>query len=594
MRRPRQREGAGRRHRWRGAAVVLLLALLFGLEAASVRQKSFTYDEPAHLRYGRQILDGDARRFDDSKMPVSALNALPGRIAAELEPGPVGRWLASRTAARCPTMLASLGLAILVYAWARRLYGAAAALLSLLLHVLDPNLLAHGRLATTDLYAAASIALALYAAWRFLTAQGRARLARGAAAAFAFGLAQAAKYTGVYLVPILLLVVAIRAVPRLVRRLRTRGREEATAQTVALAATSLGRFAGWAAAFALAALVVIHAAFLFEGTLLPLSDYRFRSQPFQQLQARTAGWQGLRVPLPQPYVEGLDWVLYRERTGDGYGNVYLLGETRRGRGFAGYFFVAGLVKVPLATQLAVVAALAAYLALRRRFRFRRDEVFLLVPAALFAVYFNLFFRAQIGFRYLLVVFPLLYVFAGCLLSEPVRDWARRRWGRRGRRVLAAAGAALGIWLAGSVLSFYPHFIPYVNELVVPRTRAYEILADSNLEWGQDLGVVERYLTAHPEVACQPSQPTAGRILAGTNWLTGVIEEHHDTWIRGRFRPSGHIGYSHLLFDVPAEEAEALRRSLGLPSPEPARTEPGGFRSYVPTCFPDYRPPPPQP
>ncbi|HSL82991.1 MAG TPA: glycosyltransferase family 39 protein, partial [Thermoanaerobaculia bacterium] len=151
-------------------AVGALLVALFLLEALSVRDKTLTYDAPEHLRYGRQILHGDATRFDDSKMPVSAWNALPGRIAEELEPGPLRRFLAADGTARYPTMLASVLLAWLVFRWSRELYGVAAGFLSLVLHVLDPNLLAHSRLVTTDLYAALTITLSLYTFWRFLRA----------------------------------------------------------------------------------------------------------------------------------------------------------------------------------------------------------------------------------------------------------------------------------------------------------------------------------------------------------------------------------------------------------------------------------------
>jgi hypothetical protein len=63
------------RARW---LVVLLLAVLFALEVASMQRLTVTYDEWAHLRYGQNILNLDSTRFDDSKMPFSALNALPG------------------------------------------------------------------------------------------------------------------------------------------------------------------------------------------------------------------------------------------------------------------------------------------------------------------------------------------------------------------------------------------------------------------------------------------------------------------------------------------------------------------------------------
>jgi hypothetical protein len=532
-------------------AVAALLALLLGMEAASVRDKTLTYDAPDHLRYGLQLLHGDATRFDDSKMPVSACNALPKRVSEELEPGALRRFLAADTTARYPTMLASVLLAWLVFRWSRDLYGPAAGLLSLVLHLLDPNLLAHSRVVGTDLYAALTITLSLYTFWRFLDAEeGHPRWLLGSTAAFAFGLAQVAKYTGAYLAPILLLVAGIRFAPEILAAARARSYRPLVRQ--------LGAFGGWAVLFVLVCLLVINAAFLFQDPFWPLAEFPFRSEPFQELRDRiTALWPGAGLPVPYPYLEGLDWVLARERTGQGYGNVYLLGELRSGEGFPGYFFVASLYKVPLPIQIVWLSALVVYgvLQLRERaFRFARHEAALLVPVVFFALYFNFFFRAQMGIRYFLVVFPLLHVLAGCLLSEPVRGRLRRG----ARQGLAATGGALAVWLSASVFSYYPHLIPYMNELLPDRKLAYRILSDSNLDWGQDLEFVWRYRERHPEVVWEPPEPTAGRIAVGTNWLTGVFKRRHDTWLRGSFEPVDHIRYSHLIFEVSEEEAERLR------------------------------------
>lgn len=584
------------RGRWVSSVVALLLATLFVLEATSIRGKDLTYDAPDHLRYGERITHGDATRFDDSKMPVSAWNALPRRIAEELEPGPLRDFLAADSTARYPTMLASLVLAWLVFRWSRELYGALAGLLALFLYVFDPNLLAHSRYVTTDLYCVLTITLSLYTFWRFLTAsppspsapprsiepgadrgEGRphptlslrhgGRPAWGLAAALAFGLAQIAKYTGAYLVPVLLLVAAVRFAPEIAAELRRR-RFGAIGRRAAL-------LAGWATVFLVAMILVVNVGFLFQDPFWPLAEFPFRSEPFQEMRDRvTAVWPGASLPFPYPYVEGLDWVLARERTGEGYGNIYLLGETRTGEGFPGYFFVVTFFKQPLPTLIAWLAALLSYGVLWRRGvfrRFARDEAFLLVPAAFFTVYFNFFFQAQMGIRYFLPVFPLLHVFAGCLLAPRVLE-------RQGlpRRKLAAAGAFLGAWLVASVLSYYPHLLPYTNELMIDRKMAYRVFADSNLAWGEDVSYVERYVEEHPEVVWQPEEPTAGRILVGTNWLTGVFKRRRDTWIRDRFEPVDHLRYSHLLFEISEEEAERARREMAA-----ARGEPGGAEAAQP-------------
>ena len=55
-----------------------------------------------------------------------------------------------------------------VWAWARALFGAGAALLALWLFVFNPNLLAHGKQVTSDVQAALFTTTAVYLLWRLL------------------------------------------------------------------------------------------------------------------------------------------------------------------------------------------------------------------------------------------------------------------------------------------------------------------------------------------------------------------------------------------------------------------------------------------
>lgn len=532
-------------------AVAALLAILLGLLLGGLAGQDHTSDEPAHLRYGRNLLDGETDRFDDSKMPVSALNALPARLGEALPEGSAPRdWLQSLFAQRLPTIAGTLLLALLVHRWARELYGRAAGLLALALTALDPNLIAHGRLATTDLWATLAMAASLWLTWRALRrpSTGRRLLAAGA-----FGLAQLAKYSNLFLFGLLPALAVASLAPAAVRALRERRWRD-------LAGGAL-RFLGWSGVFAAAALLAINAGFLFRRTLTPWNEYSFRSAAFARLQAATpAALAGLPVPVPYPWLEGVDWVVSRERRergGEGFGNVYLRGELRRDRGFRDYYLWAYLYKVPLPTQALFVAALVALVVRRKRFRPLRDEIWLLLPAAFFFVYLNLFFRAQIGLRFLLVVVPLMHVFTGSLLAEPLRA---------SRRAVAALGVALA-WQAASVLSYFPHYIPYFNELILDRTRAYRVLADSNLDWGQNDNLLLRWHEEHPDAILEPEGPVAGTVVVRANYLVGVFVPERYVWLREHMEPVDHIGHAFLIYEVTEEDLRRL--------PEPLRERASG-------------------
>lgn len=510
------------------AGAVLLLAHVI-LAAASARQMSLTYDEPNHLRYGEQILAGNADRFDDSKMPFSALNAGVVHVARSLIPALFeGTWQAERVG-RLATILFSGLFAGAIWLWAGAWYGRLAGLAALFLYALDPNVLAHAGLITTDIFAAGMIALSILSFRWFLALP---TLPRAAGCGLVVGLSQLAKYTSVFVYPILLLlgIVHLSRTP------------------LRFSLGRAGRWAAWAAAFLFIQILVINTGFLFRRSFVPLGQYRFRSDDFRTLQSGLPLLNSVPVPLPYPYLEGLDWVRQRDQTGEGYGSRYLFGELREDRGFAGYYVAVYLLKVPLPEILLLGIALVAYLRRRAWESFRQREAYLLVPAAFFGLYFNFLLEAQLGIRLFLVVFPFLIVFSTRLLQTPQSLAAIPR-----RGLIVGAG-----FMALSLASYFPHFIPYFNELTWDRLRAHHLLADSNLDFGQAEGFLIDYQDQHPEAILEPSGPQAGTIVVGVNRLTGVLAgSERYAWLRENFHPVDHVAYAYLVYEISPEELDAL-------------------------------------
>ena len=520
-------------------AALLLLVVFVALQVGSNQHKTITINEPDHYRYGWQLLHFVSDRFDDSKMPFSMLNALPKRIAvAVLPPGALRRHLETIEFARYVTVAGATLLGWLVFGWARALYGGAGGLLALTLYVFDPNILAHGGLVGTDLYATAMIAVSVWAFWRFLNHEGPGVWRAATVSALCFALAQLAKYTAAYLVPILLGIALGYAAPALGARIRARDWRGLGRQ--------IGRAGAYAGLYAAAFLVVVNLAYWGQHTLRPLAESEFRSSQFQRMQAALAGVPGLRVPVPGAYIEGLDWVFHNERGGV---NVYLLGEMGKGgvvgRRFPEYYPVAWLYKEPIATQVLVLIALAVYALRFRRFDFRRNEWPLACTALFFVWYFVVIYNFQLGYRFALVGLPVVFVFTGSLLSEAAGLGRRARW---------LVGGLL-VYLVVSVLSYYPHFIPYFNELVWDRKRAYQVLADSSLVLDENHWYMRRYLRQHRDVVFEPASPMAGTLLVRVEFYVGLFFQERFRWLRENFEPVGHVAHGHLLFRV---TPEALR------------------------------------
>lgn len=181
-----------------------------------------------------------------------------------------------------------------------------------------------------------------------------------------------------------------------------------------------------------------------------------------------------RVTFAGLYVQGLSATLSRLSEGRA---AYLHG-AYSSTGWFWYFPVALLVKTPL--PLLLLGGLGAVLALRRP---REQAAWLLIPPVGYFL-IALTSKTQIGYRHILPFYPFLCLWAGL--------GAARLWGLGGKG--RAALAAAGLWLVVGVGRNFPYSLAYFNE-IVPVGRASEWLADSNLDWGQDLPALTRELSA---------------------------------------------------------------------------------------------------
>lgn len=511
--------------RYKSFQLILFGALLIAhlsISLAATRNQSLTYDEPNHYRYGEQILHLDSDRFDDSKMPFSVLNVIPLKILEAIGVSQVQQAWQPERLGRISTILFSTFIAFVIGLWAREWYGRTAGLLALALYAFDPNIIAHAGLITTDIYAAGMISLALLAGWWY---SRQADFTRLFIFSLTLGIAQLAKYTAIFLYPILFVCF----LPLIAKRVRlTRG--------------SLFRGAAHASIIIAISLLIINVGFLLNNTMMPLGQYDFQSDLFTAIKDQFRFLGDAPVPVPYPYLQGLDLVRYRDRAGVGYGAIYLLGETHsRGQGgFAGYYIVASLLKRPLGAQVLLWMSVVIYFARGKWKRFLDQEIFVVVPLIFLFIYMNFMLDAQIGIRLYLVVYPLVIMFTAILAER----WDQSGWLYKGGILVCVASILL------SVASYFPHYIPYFNELIVDRKEAYKYLADSNIDFGQAEAYLEDYLNENPEAVVEPDEPTAGTIVVSVNRLTGVRGgEQRYAWLRSRFEPTNHIAYAYLVYEI---------------------------------------------
>jgi hypothetical protein len=262
---------------------------------------------------------------------------------------------------------------------------------------------------------------------------------------------------------------------------------------------------------------------------------------------------------PRQYFEGAARVNQDHPAGF---RPYLLGRFHEGR-VPYYFAVAFALKTPIPALLLIAAG--ALLAWRSRAVTGREDLVLLLPAALFFGATSAL-ADDLGVRYVLPVYPLLFVLASRVATAVT--------GRTARAVVLA----LVTWQAAGTVHAAPDYLAYFNEAAGGPARGYLLLDDSNVDWGQDLKRLKAFLDekrvghvrlcyhlkgsppyygldAEPmtpdEMVLDPA-PGAYAIsthcLARVREYNGVAGRELD-WLR-RFKPLGRVGYSFYVFEVP--------------------------------------------
>jgi len=151
---------------------------------------------------------------------------------------------------------------------------------------------------------------------------------------------------------------------------------------------------------------------------------------------------------------------------------YLLGR-HSNAGFWYFYPVILAVKTPL--PLLGLLGFALWWACRERSRLQHNWPVLAFVAGVLLV--ALFSRINIGVRHILPVYIGFSLLAAAAIPELLARARTRTWMRAGLGLLA-------VWFAASSLWSHPDYLAYTNELA--GSQPEKILADSDLDWGQDM------------------------------------------------------------------------------------------------------------
>jgi 4-amino-4-deoxy-L-arabinose transferase-like glycosyltransferase len=423
-------------------------------------------------------LTGDARYAALNPPLVNSLSALPV-LLLDLEPAPAppppsddvfsfwsngyrfqethrADYVRIFAAARWAPMLIVAGLGALLFVWAGRLAPNApgvAGVLAAGFLCLSPNVIAHARIVGTDTGTACFVALAVWSLRNLLRRPG---VASALLCGAALGLAQLSKFYALLLYPVFVITMlawhALSARPR----------------------PKLARLATALAGAVIVSLLVLCSGYLWHEVGASLANIELQSVQMQRWQGSVLG--RLPLPLPAAYVRAFDGQLVE------VGSTipsFLFGETFQGGRW--YFFLGVLaLKTPLG--LFVALGVAVVVSIRRpRLPARESVLLLLYPVALFAL-LSLSPNRQLGGRALLSTVPLVWLWAAASIART----------RPTRWPTSLAGVGLAATLLAS-LATYPNYLSYFNPLFGGSEGGYRYASDGNVDIGQDLVLLARYL-----------------------------------------------------------------------------------------------------
>jgi hypothetical protein len=527
---------------WWGALLTVVLGLariVSGYEAVSV-----TFDEPAHIAAGMQLLDKAEFTYERLHPPLSRIAvALGPYIAGYRSQNGGDMWIEGRrifygTGAHPETellVLARLGVLpffviglAAIWVWTSRFVGPTHAALAVILLGNLPVFLAHFGLATTDGVFTATFVAAFFS---FLLWLERPTIPRGLALGVAFALAVSTKLSALLFLPAA--CGAILAHRFICDRQSWSVREFLTA------------WRGW---------LVSLAAFLLTIWVV----YGCNANPLYGV-----------ISLAR----GVGELAGFARDGD---PSYLLGEIRDHGSWA-FFPVLLLVKSPIPFLAAFV--IGAWTLLHAHWRDWRRMAPLVAAAGIVASVIPS--PINIGLRHILPAVTLMAIVAAIGLARLLA--ARYR-----ARSCAALAGVLLTWQIAEAAVAYPDYLAYFNELA--GSDPQRIVVGSDLDWGQDAdrlaeALKERriskvHLAIHtsadlrrhnfpPFTTMYPGRPATGWVAiseqvrafycAGYRWLDA-------------YNPVARIGHSIALYYIPGagepEDAAPPSNEFNWSVPEP--------------------------
>jgi len=372
---------------------------------------------------------------------------------------------------RLPVLVIPLLLLLAAWWFTRQLFGPVPALISVFLLATEPNIAGNAIVVQNDVAAALALLLFVIAVKKFVT---DARVIGALALGGALGLGLVTKYSLVVLVPVSCVIVIACVMWRLIRKRSSVG------------AVVLSSFVVFVTAYLiLIACYAFHIDRIDANESSEIASWFYLSGHTAEVFKRFLMW--LPPLLPRYFVSGIDMVVQDSRDGR---PAFLLGQISD-TGWWYYFPVAFALKTTIPFLLASIGGFvwAVYQVLRRKCY---AILYVMLPGV-FYLALTMTSHLNIGVRHLLPMFSFAAIAGAGFVSAVIECGLKRS---RGLGVAVAAVALVPCLVIA--VSAFPNYLTYFSPLAGGAARGWQMLSDSNVETGQEVKPLARYLKDHGE------------------------------------------------------------------------------------------------
>jgi len=478
------------------AVLAILLLVSFIYQAVlGIYANSITFDEPAFLAGGMNILRNADYRFNSEAVVIPQLiEALPALgLGKESFPGiknihPYEQWSFAEkyiykkgnnpgfilNSARLMVLLVGLLAGIAVYLWSRRLFGVRGAFVSLFLYSFSPTILAHSGIAASDMITSFFFLTSLFSVWQMMR---KTTLLSILAASISLGLLFLSKHSAFFFIFVFMIMMAVRifsAKPLVVYVFKFKKviKDKAFKFTTFL-------LCGIVTGIIIFAMIWTFYSFRYSMENPEYwsgnTEFIWNYIPNDSAVSRIVKFAAGKKILPQAYLYGFAYTYTHSANRNAF-----LKESYSSDGWWYFFPYVFLVKTN--PGLIVLLLLSVFIFIKRRSLFYKIIPFLIFIAVF--MFFAMTGKMNIGHRHILPIYPMLFIIAG--VAGTLIDF-------RKKRLISAFVMLSCAWALFSAFLISPYYLAYFNFIAGGPSNGYKHLVDSSLDWGQGVSALKTYI-----------------------------------------------------------------------------------------------------